>query len=611
MQGNDRSRLHFPKVVATRSIQVTIALAFSLVILLTILAMGIISYTLTESALKGSAQNYTLQLIGQVNASIRSYVTYMENIASVVDYNKDIREYFSPVGVHGTASAVTSAERGLYAEKASELLRSIAQTRGDISLIMVVAPDGRYVAHNPSLVLNPSVRFTEQRWYRDAIDADGRAVISSSHVENIVADEYLWVISLSQAILDPTTHDVVAVLLVDLNFSVISDLCSSIDLGRKGYVFIVDGNGQIVYHPQQQLIYSGLKEERILQVLRSRTDSFVVRNGKEEVVYTIVRSTNTGWLIVGVNPIEGLLSNRQAIQLYYALWGVGCFLVVIVLSILISSRITKPIKLLRQSMRSVESGEFDVEAAVESDNEIGALGKDYNIMIAKIRDLMRQTIADEEAKRKSELKALQSQITPHFLYNTLDSIIWMAEGNRQKDVVRMVAALARLLRLSISKGEELIPIRDEIEHIRNYLIIQKMRYQDKLDFVLDVDDEILRYRTLKVILQPLVENSIYHGIKNKVDAGTIKIGGGRVDGKILLTIEDDGVGMSAERLASIYTPRNGTMHRGVGVSNVNERIKLYFGREYGLEYRSEEERGTVVSVWLPVIRGEDLNEPTT
>jgi len=604
MLRDDSGHARVPRVLATRSIQVSIALSFSVVILLTILAMGVIAYTLTENALKSYARNYTLQLIGQANSSIRSYVTYMENIASVVNLNKGVREYFV------SAPPIDEARGSASRTAIGEFLNSIAQTRGDISLIMVVGSDGRYITQDPAISLNPAVRIADQKWYRDAIEAHGRAVISPSHVENIVKDEYRWVISLSQQIVDPEGRSGVAVLLVDLNFSVISDLCASIDLGRKGYVFIVDGDGQIVYHPQQQLIYSGLKEERILQVLRSRADSFVVRDGKNEVVYTIARSPNTGWLIVGVNPMEGLVSNRQAIQFYYTAWGIGCFLVIILLSIVISSRITKPIKVLRQSMRSVESGNFEVSAAAESDDEIGGLGRDYNIMIAKIKDLVRQAIADEKAKRKSELRALQNQITPHFLYNTLDSIIWMAESNRQSDVVRMVSALAKLLRLSISKGEELIPIRDEVEHIKNYLTIQKMRYKDKLDFTLDVDEEILGLRTLKVILQPLVENSIYHGIKNKPDSGTIRISGGRVDGKILLSIEDDGVGMSAESLAQIFTPDNGTRHRGVGVGNVNERIKLYFGPEFGLEYQSEPAKGTTVSVWLPVIGGKGRDEPS-
>ena len=596
MHDDDRGLARVPRVLATRSIQVSIALSFSIVILLTILAMGVIAYTLTENALKNYARNYTLQLIGQANSSIRSYVTYMENIASVVDYNKDVQGYFA------RARPLDGAQGRADETKIGEFLNSIALTRGDISLIMVVGSDGRYIAQDPTVSLNPAVSITDQKWYRDAIEARGRAVISSSHVENIIRDEYRWVISLSQQIVDPETRSGVAVLLVDLNFSVISDLCSSIDLGRKGYVFIVDGDGQIVYHPQQQLIYSSLKDERIAEVLGSTANSFVIRNGSEEIVYTIERSANTGWIIVGVNPIEGLISNRQAIQLYYTAWGIGCFMVIILLSIVISSRITKPIKVLRQSMRSVESGNFDVSAAVESGDEIGALWRDYNIMIAKIKDLVRQTILDQEQKRKSELRALQNQITPHFLYNTLDSIIWMAESNRQGDVVRMVSALAKLLRLSISKGEELVSIRDEVEHIKNYLTIQKMRYKDKLDFMLDVDEEILGLRTLKVILQPLVENAIYHGIKNKPDAGTIRIAGRRANGKVHLSIEDDGVGMSTERLARIFTlHRDGSDRRGVGVSNVNERIKLYFGPEYGLEYASEEDRGTTVSIWLPVI----------
>ena len=222
-------------------------------------------------------------------------------------------------------------------------------------------------------------------------------------------------------------------------------------------------------------------------------------------------------------------------------------------------------------------------------------------MIEKIKELMLQNNKEQELKRKNELKALQAQINPHFLYNTLDSIVWMAESKKSEEVVLMTSALAKLFRTSISKGEEVISINNEIEHIKNYLIIQKIRYKNKLDFEIDVDDEILHNKVLKIILQPLVENSIYHGIKNKDGIGIITIKGRRIQDKILLQVIDNGTGMTPAEIDKVFNKKGRQSGSGIGVYNVNQRIKLYYGDEYGLGYESEIDKGTIVSVWLPVI----------
>jgi two-component system sensor histidine kinase YesM len=282
---------------------------------------------------------------------------------------------------------------------------------------------------------------------------------------------------------------------------------------------------------------------------------------------------------------------------------------------------------------------------------VGELAKDFNIMVAHIKDLMQRNAREQELKRKNELMALQNQITPHFLYNTLDSVIWMAEGKQYDNVIQTVAALARLLRLSISRGEELISVQDEIEHVRSFLTIQKLRYRDKLDFDIDLDERVRNYPIPKVILQPLVENAVYHGIKNKEEPGRVTVSGSLHDGSIVLAVEDDGVGMSAEQRASILAapadsgntedgvpPEGGgawqaeqrsadtgrgesrdpgeagagtrvfgrlsTRRPRVGVRNVHERIQLYFGRDYGLSFHAREAGGTLVRVTLPLLERE-------
>ena len=398
-------------------------------------------------------------------------------------------------------------------------------------------------------------------------------------------------------------------LLVDLNFSVINDIVSRIELGKRGYVFIVDNEGNIVYHPQQQLIYSRLKTEAIDRVLGVQSGTFISDDGGESKMYT-VQDSEFGWKIVGVSYTNELNGNRREMQLSFAALCVFSLLAALILSVLLSRNLSKPIHQLQEHMKEVEKGNFDIQVPVDPSKEIGRLARTFNLMVSRIRELMGQVVKEQEIKRRSELNALQSQINPHFLYNTLDSIIWMAEEKKSEEVVLMTSALARLFRASISKGKELVPIRTEIEHITNYLTIQKMRYRDKLDFQIEADPAILPYLTLKVTLQPLVENAIYHGIKNKYGTGTIRITGEKIGGRILLRVHDNGVGMDAETVARLLAPggfgyREG---KGVGVTNVHERIRLYFGHEFGLTVESKPDAGTTVTVAIAALHTDDIGE---
>jgi two-component system sensor histidine kinase YesM len=574
-----------------RSIQVTMAFAFSVLAVSMIVTTVLISYALAEDVARRSSRRYTKQLVDQVAANIESYVDYMESVSSFVLSNQDIQDYLRAAG----------GRDGRIAERAAAVLDTIVRSRRDISLVAVFAYDGRFVAHNPEAVLNPFAEPENQPWFAAARAAGGDPAVSTPHVQNVVADRYRWVISLSREITDLAAGARAGVLLVDLNFDVISHLCGSVALGKRGYLFIVDRDGSIVYHPQQQLLYGGLKSENIRGVLEAEGDYFSSSDEEGEKFYSVSGMPSTGWKVVGVNFGDELVENREEIRLTFSAWGIGFFALTVVLSIVLALRISRPIKRLRRSMQAVEMGNFDIRVDIQSADEIGALGKDFNIMIAEIRALIEQNNRQQELKRKSELKALQMQINPHFLYNTLDSIIWMAEGRKEQEVIAMVSALARLFRLSLGKGKEIVDIGSEVEHVRHYLTIQKIRYKDRLDYEIDVDPDILKYKTVKIILQPLVENAIYHGIKNKATPGKVTISGCRTAHGVELIVRDDGIGMSRETLARLSAGE--TEHRsgggGLGVRNVDERIKLYFGKGYGLDFESAEDKGTTVHVRLP------------
>ncbi len=586
-----------------RSVQSAMLLAFSGVVLVTVVLMGVVAYTLAEDALVDVAQQYTGQLVGQVQKGIDTYIDHMQDISEVVVRNSEARAFIE--------------EGGNSAGQAAELLASVQGTRDDIALMLLVDPDGEPIFHDESYALNPAVEPANTRWYREAMEAGGDPVVSSPHVQNVVQGRYPWVITLSRAIESGGRR---GVFLVDLNFRVIEEMVQRLELGSRGYAFIVDSAGELVFHPQQQLIYSGLRSERIDDVMEIRHGGFTLRDETEPMHYTVARSERTGWRIVGVNYVEELLHHRGTLQWYYALWGLVCFAAVILISILLAGQISRPLRALRDSMKAVERGDFDVRLENRWNNEIGALTHDFNLMLETIDDLMRRNEYEQEQKRISELKALQNQITPHFLYNTLDSIIWMADGGHNEDVIEMTSALARLLRLSIRKGDELVTVRNEIEHVTSYLQIQSIRYRDTLDYTVDVEPDAEQYQTLKVILQPLVENAIYHGLRKRAGSGLVRIRCFRADDRLVFEVEDDGVGVDEATVDALLRPsadhtngdpashaRNGGSD-SVGIRNVHERIRLYFGERFGLSFERAQVGGTVVRVTQPLIPVEEHSE---
>lgn len=576
-----------------KSIQSSIWAAFSILILLTTLIMSFISYHLSTDAVRRNSQEYTSELIKQVNTNIQFYINQMENISTMALNNNDVKHYLS------LPNSSSKQEKRNYEEKISDLFHSILVSRKDIASIMVFGNDGRFVSDRKDAILKPYTDLSEQLWYKKAKEMEGRVVISPSNVQHIFRDEYRWVVSLSREMRNAAEEESAGVFLVDLNFSAINDMCSKIRLGKRGYVYIVDDDGNIVYHPQQQLIYSNLKTEMIDQVIGAHQSSFITDEGEQSRIYT-VHDTGFGWKIVGVAYLNELVSNKSEMKLSFTLWGIFGLVIALLCSIAISLKLSRPIKLLQTNMKQVEKGNFDIRVDIQNTNEIGQLSRSFNMMVSKIKELMSQIVQEQEFKRKSELKALQAQIHPHFLYNTLDSIIWMAESKKYEEVVLMTSSLAKLFRSSIGNGDELISIRIEIDHITNYLTIQKMRYKDKLDFQVDVDRDILHYKTLKVLLQPLVENAIYHGIKNKSGVGIVKITGRKVDEQIYLQVKDNGVGMIPEKVKTMLIPKNNFPNgKGVGVVNVDERIKLYFGESYGLSFESEPDEGTTVTIRIP------------
>lgn len=568
------------------SISGRINISFLLIVAIAVVSFMIISINRSSRVVKDTSIDRTLQLVNLMNQNIEFYIESMDNIAQIVTNHSDVRNYLQ-----------TAEGNKEYQARVIEQFKTLKETRNDIYNIGIIGLDGTYLINNDSIRMNPNNRPAEQEWYQRALK-EGQAV-SSSHVQNIVYKEYPWVVTMSKLIKDSTNQHNLGVFFADMNYRSISNLAEEVNLGQKGYVFIVDAEGNIVYHPKQQLIYSGLFQEETEQVIHQSRDVTSWETGHK--LYTIARSELTGWTVVGVNDLEEMLSSTHDIISMYYLIAVMLIGFASLLAVLLTDKITLPLRRLQKSMKEVQSGNFEVNiAAAGSEDEIGDLIKTFRIMIREIENLIERNQEEQEEKRKSELNALQAQINPHFLYNTLDSIIWMAEDGNTGDVVLMTSSLAKLLRKSISNREKLVRVTEELAYTESYLTIQQMRYKDKLRYSMDVDPAIADEEIIKLVVQPLVENAIYHGIKYKEGIGTIRIVARYQEKGILIQVIDDGCGMTEEKLKHIFDERRTDERRNsVGVLNVHQRIQLYYGPEYGLSFESKTGCGTIASISLP------------
>ncbi|MDD3503479.1 MAG: sensor histidine kinase [Eubacteriales bacterium] len=555
-----------------------------------LVAIAAVSFTLygryRDSAIDRTLLN-NMQLVDQVGANLNAYLDEMSDLSSYLE------------------AQISQANS---ADDLETVFSVISGMRTDVVTMAVFNPEGTIMASSNDRVLKPQLQSGEnirnQDWFQTAVSG-GDKPYTAPHVQNLYYNNYRWVISHSRAInWNRMLPDNQVVLLVDMNFRLIEQLCSQVQLGRRGYVFIMDDQGDIVYHPQQQMLYLGVKREAVDETLKLSDGSHQLTFDGQELSASIFTLNEAGWRLVGINYLDDIVASSDDMRTLILILVLLGTAMVFFISIQLAAFMTRPLQKLQRRMKEVEAGALNTVADLHGAYEVKQLTNSFNAMISQIQQLMNQVIDDHHKLRKSEMKALQAQINPHFLYNTLDSIVWLAEDGDNQSVVTMVSALARFFRLSISGGHDLITIADELRHAENYLIIQSIRYKDRFDYVFDADESILDCRTVKILLQPVLENAIHHGIEKSVDFGHIVVQVRDMGDKIMMRVSDNGLGMSQETLNKIFEI-NPSRSSGIGVKNVHQRIQLYFGKEYGLKISSELEEGTTVEIWLSKTTGGD------
>lgn len=581
---------YITKYIRPQSIQMTISISFTVVAVLGMGTIGVSLYNRFVNQMEDMTIESSEQLLNQTAINLETYLRNMRRISDAM--------YYSVIKNKDLATETLEEEMNLLYEANKDNLISIA----------CYTNSGELVAAAPVATEKENLDIVHQEWFTEAVGQMENIHFSTPHVQNLFDNtsyRYYWVVSLSQAVeLTNRGNSTLGVLLVDMNYSSIEQLLNKANTDNSSeYVYLMDSNGEIIYHPKQKLIYTDLYEENNLAAVNYEDGSRQEQFQGEKRLITVKTVSYTGWKIVSVVPMSsfnmGLSGTRQFAILFVSL----AMLMIIVLNQLVSARITKPLQKLNESAKEWEAGNMNPHIYVGGSLEVEHLGKTLRSTVEQVQQLMHDILVEQEEKRKSELDALQSQINPHFLYNTLDSIVWMIEGERYEDAVFMVTQLASLFRISLSRGKTIIRIEDEIRHAKNYMNIQKVRYKNIFRIDFRIEEEILNCCTVKLVVQPLLENAIYYGVECMDGEGEIEVVGCRRGDEVYIEVKDNGIGMPKETVDALLTENNRVRKKGsgVGIINVHNRIQLRFGKRYGLEIESRPDEGTTVRIHLPYI----------
>lgn len=566
-----------------------IFVAFMLLLVPWLSAVGFISSFLAARAINEQALNTISQTLEQAKKNLVSVVDEVNNTLFIISMDRELQETLNspaPQDEFSASQEVSRINRSLTfpggLNRRYESFKVYALSRPLYPPLWA----GGYV-FNDSMV-------KEEEWFKKTLELQGKTFWRGPHAELFKAGTF---ISGLRAIKSVKNYQVtLAVASVEVNISTLADILGGITLGRTGYVLLVDKEGRVLYHRDPQKLGTVIQEDYISRVLGSAgAGNFLTTLGdrKTLIFYTTVEAT--GWKLVGVVPYKEAGGTARVIQNYTLLAIILSALAAALWAYRIASGITQPLGKLLQVMREVEKGDLSVRAEAATSDEISVLASGFNRMLHRIEGLIGQVVEATAKQKEAELKTLQAQVNPHFLYNVLESINWMAISRGAMDISKMVTSLAGIMRYSLSPREE-VTLKEEIENIKRYLAIQKMRYGEKIDYVLDIAPGIENILIPKFTLQPLVENALVHGLEPKTGKGEIKISGYLKGEDIFLMVEDNGVGCEEGIIQEMLAGKTGGH---LGLKLVEERIKIKFGPSYGLSFHSQPGQGTLVSLRLP------------
>jgi two-component system sensor histidine kinase YesM len=595
-------------------------LVFLLLTALPLTFIGYITYNNYSRSLEEKTILFSTNMLDSMMIRIDDYIEDMVRISSVPAYQDEIRQnlmrsnrYYEQRGMAGGQSGSEAIPDEF------NLLLSIQRgIEGNISFINGIKRGANsvyifdqygnvyYAASSGGVRLN--LKDSYRLWLDSAEDSSGEARLISTqrYISNLQSEKHAFTVV--RKIFDKSLQPI-GLIAVDATMSVIEDGIRELDGVTKGSSFIVDEEGMVVYDSNSAVMATSMSQDYAFRMAAGEKGSFYGEKDGVKRLYMYSTSPNTKWKVITSIPVSEL--TRDAVLVRNVTWAamIVTLLVAMLISFFMAYALTNPLRKLMRLMKSVREGDLDVQFQVKYRDEIGQLGNQFNRMIGHIGQLIRDIYHMETKKKEAELQALQNQINPHFMYNTLESIRMTAEVNDDQDAADMLEILGKLLRYGISDLHEEVTLGDEIHHVRNYVQLLNYRYPGRFRLAIDIPPELLHYPVIKLVLQPIVENAVYHGMDPEKPFMIIGLAGRRDGQAVVLTLSDDGIGMERERLDALMTglqgerPPEGWGSGGIGLRNVNERLKLHYDRGYEMAISSRPGEGTVITLRLPLSGG--------
>jgi len=566
-----------------KSIQSKMMVNILLILAIAVVVLSYLNMNVLNRSLTNMNNEQTLELAGQVTLRIENYIQEVSKKMDLLLAEPAIKAF---------------NEQNVNEDELLSTLERYTTTDKNIAGILVVDSKGEMLSNTMQLVEDSPLNM--ESWYIQTVAEPETFHLFSQQIgRNITSfyDSYKAdnILSMTKALVDEQGN-VNGMVLFDMKLDHMESIINSAELGRSGFLYISNRKGEVVYAPVNPIVY--------------RIHPTMIGGEKDVQIdgegYQII-AQETGisdWNIVGVFPKNVTLGIILEVITSFVIYAVLIFIVGIILSVYLTKTLTRPISQLKNLMAEAEQGKLEIRYDSIYNDEISQLGHSFNKMIEAIKNLLSLVYTEQKAKREAELKAFQAQIKPHFLYNTLDTINWMAMEYEADDIVEVVESLTNLFRISLSKGNEIISLENEVKHVQSYLMIQKVRYEEQFDYEITYDDTLKSSKVIKLIIQPLVENAIYHGIKGRKESGYIRVDIHSDAKDLFIVVSDTGGGMEPEHVARMNHIFEGMLEKddryGIGLFNVNERIKLNFGLGYGLKISSELGQGTTVTIKHPI-----------
>jgi len=614
-----KAKVFFPanlsKIFRNIKIQTRLVLLFLILSLIPLLITGFFSYTVSSNAIKDKVGTYSIEVMNQVGENITREIERLENDSVEIEFSDIVQKTLL------NYDSMSEWEIEDAQSKMKENLVKKFSFLHDVSDVLIYTNKrDKIIAYgDKGFTFNLKRNHLEQYlnelyemagvpvWISVNTEMEERLVPFATSAEQMSKSNGIL---LGRAVKSLTEGDIIGFMMIRTNERFFSNIYRNIDIGKGSDIFVLDSKGIVVSSRNPEIsVTKEYKDKSLLEKIKEsekqgkKVFNFNIGDSRYLVAFAPIEKAN--WFVVSTIPFSYLDSESKRSRTSIIILGLGCFLLALLLSYLFSKSISSPLKRLVRAMNQVKTGNLSISINDDSKDEIGEVTNNFNMMLNEIKNLMEDVKNRERQKRNAELKALQAQINPHFLSNALNTVKWMASVQGAENIENIITSLIQLLHVSMGKGGDLISIREEIEYVKNYLNIQEFRYYNKFKVNFEVEEEILDCKIPKFLLQPVIENSLIHGIEPMEGQGLIVLKGFRYEGDIKITVTDNGVGIPQDKLKTLLDlgeAPSKSRFSGIGISNVRERIKMYFGEQYGLYMESVPNLFTTTEITIPMIK---------